>query len=89
MVNVSDGKCRPQPARLKVCQDFLILQREEFIFPDEEDGYPAENTIGNEMYKENNRHTQQDVFKLTKEVIEGIPRTVLVGKRSRGAIHRQ
>ena len=38
LVNVSDGKCRPQPARLKVCPDYLVLQREEFIFPDDDDG---------------------------------------------------
>ncbi len=38
LVNVSDGKCRPQPARLKVCPDLLVLQREEFVFPEEDDG---------------------------------------------------
>ena len=37
LVYVSDGKCRPQPARLKVCPEYLVLQREEFIFPDDED----------------------------------------------------
>ena len=45
IVNVSDGKCRPQPARLKVCSEFLVLQREEFIFPEEGDGYPADDKV--------------------------------------------
>ena len=40
LVTVSDGKCRPQTTRLKLCPDLLVLQREEFIFPDDEDGYP-------------------------------------------------
>ena len=50
IVNVSDGKCRPQPARLKVCSEFLVLQREEFIFPDEEDGYPADDKVSDVRY---------------------------------------
>lgn len=43
IVNVSDGKCRPQPARLKVCPEYLVLQKEEFIFPDDDDTYPRDN----------------------------------------------
>eukprot|EP00095_Tigriopus_kingsejongensis_P005920 maker-scaffold825_size91437-snap-gene-0.16 protein:Tk05920 transcript:maker-scaffold825_size91437-snap-gene-0.16-mRNA-1 annotation:"gamma-1-syntrophin isoform x2" len=43
IVNVSDGKCRPQTARLKVCPEYLVLQREEFIFPDDDDSYPMDN----------------------------------------------
>ena len=50
IVNVSDGKCRPQPARIKVCSEFLVLQREEFIFPDEEDGYPADDKVSQIRY---------------------------------------
>ncbi len=45
LVAVSDGKCRPQVTRLKLCPDHLVLQREEFIFPDEEDGYPVDNKV--------------------------------------------
>ena len=45
LVNVSDGKCRPQPARLKVCPDLLVLQREEIIFPDDDDTYPTDNKV--------------------------------------------
>ena len=37
LVAVSDGKCRPQPSRVKLCSDYLVLQREEFhIWEDEE-----------------------------------------------------
>ena len=42
---MSDGKCRPQTTRLKLCPDLLVLQREEFIFPDDEDGYPVDNKV--------------------------------------------
>ena len=49
-MNVSDGKCRPQPARLKVCPDYLVLQREEFIFPDDDDGYPIDNKVRRAIY---------------------------------------
>ena len=45
IVTVSDGKCRPQTTRLKLCPDLLVLQREEFIFPDDEDGYPVDNKV--------------------------------------------
>lgn len=45
IVNVSDGKCRPQPARLKVCPEYLVLQKEEFIFPDDDDTYPRDNKV--------------------------------------------
>ena len=45
VVTVSDGKCRPQTTRLKLCPDLLVLQREEFIFPDDEDGYPVDNKV--------------------------------------------
>jgi len=45
LVTVSDGKCRPQTTRLKLCPDLLVLQREEFIFPDDEDGYPVDNKL--------------------------------------------
>jgi len=45
IVTVSDGKCRPQTTRLKLCPDLLVLQREEFIFPDDEDGYPVDNKL--------------------------------------------
>ena len=45
LVTVSDGKCRPQTTRLKLSTDSLILQREEFIFPDDDDGYPVDNKV--------------------------------------------
>ncbi len=45
MVTVSDGKCRPQTSRLKLTADTLVLQKEEFIFPDDEDGYPVDNKV--------------------------------------------
>ncbi len=45
LVSVSDGKCRPQPARLKVCPDLLVLQREEFLFPDEGDPEGIDNKV--------------------------------------------
>jgi len=44
-VTVSDGKCRPQTLQLKLSPDVLILQREEFIFPDDDDGYPIDNKV--------------------------------------------
>ena len=44
---MSDGKCRPQTTRLKLCPDLLVLQREEFIFPDDDDGYPVDNKVNN------------------------------------------
>ena len=45
LVTVSDGKCRPQTTRLKLSTDMLVLQREEFIFPDDDDGYPVDNKV--------------------------------------------
>ena len=45
LVTVSDGKCRPQTTRLKLSTDSLVLQREEFIFPDDDDGYPVDNKV--------------------------------------------
>jgi len=45
LVTVSDGKCRPQTSRLKLTPDFLVLQKEEFIFPDDDDGYPIDNKV--------------------------------------------
>jgi hypothetical protein len=45
LVTVSDGKCRPQTSRLKLTPDVLVLQKEEFIFPDDEDGYPIDNKV--------------------------------------------
>ena len=45
IVTVSDGKCRPQTTRLKLSTDMLVLQREEFIFPDDDDGYPVDNKV--------------------------------------------
>ncbi len=44
-MTVSDGKCRPQTSRLKLTADTLVLQKEEFIFPDDEDGYPVDNKV--------------------------------------------
>ena len=46
LVTVSDGKSRPQTARIKLSSDTLVLQREEFIFPDDDDGgYPVDNKV--------------------------------------------
>jgi hypothetical protein len=45
LVTVSDGKCRPQTTRIKLSSDLLVLQREEFIFPDEDNGYPVDNKV--------------------------------------------
>lgn len=42
LVSVSDGKSRAQPSRLKLCSDYLVLQREEFTIWDDEDSYPVE-----------------------------------------------
>ena len=56
LVTVSDGKCRPQTTRLKLSTDTLILQREEFIFPDDDDGYPVDNKVNHildECYNSN------------------------------------
>ena len=50
LVTVSDGKCRPQMTRLKLCPDLLVLQREEFIFPDDDDGYPVDNKVNYTKY---------------------------------------
>ena len=50
LVTVSDGKCRPQMTRLKLCPDLLVLQREEFIFPDDDDGYPVDNKVNYTVY---------------------------------------
>jgi hypothetical protein len=41
-VSVSDGKSRAQPSRLKLCSEYLVLQREEFTIWDDEDSYPVE-----------------------------------------------
>ena len=30
---------------MKLSTDTLILQREEFIFPDDDDGYPVDNKV--------------------------------------------
>ena len=54
LVTVSDGKCRPQMTRLKLCPDLLVLQREEFIFPDDEDGYPVDNKVNNLYHQQIN-----------------------------------
>jgi len=42
LVSVSDGKCRPQASRIKLCSEYLVLQREEFHIWDDEDTYPVE-----------------------------------------------
>jgi hypothetical protein len=41
-VSVSDGKSRALPSRLKMCSEYLVLQREEFTIWDDEDSYPVE-----------------------------------------------
>jgi hypothetical protein len=41
-VSVSDGKSRALPSRLKLCSEYLVLQREEFTIWDDEDSYPVE-----------------------------------------------
>ena len=42
LVSVSDGKCRPQPSRIKLCSEYLVLQREEFHIWEDENSYPVE-----------------------------------------------
>ena len=42
LVSVSDGKCRPQPSRIKLCSEYLVLQREEFHIWEDEETYPVE-----------------------------------------------
>ena len=47
---MSDGKSRPQTARIKLCSESLVLQREEFIFPDDDDGgYPVDNKVTHKL----------------------------------------
>ena len=49
-MTVSDGKSRPQTARIKLCSESLVLQREEFIFPDDDDGgYPVDNKVTHKL----------------------------------------
>ncbi|XP_023333990.1 gamma-1-syntrophin [Eurytemora carolleeae] len=45
LVSVSDGKSRPLPSRLKLCSDYLVLQREEFHIWDDETSYPVESGL--------------------------------------------
>ena len=42
LVSVSDGKCRPQSSRIKLCSDYITLQREEFHIWEDEDTYNVE-----------------------------------------------
>jgi len=42
LVSVSDGKSRALPSRLKLCSDYLVLQREEFHIWEDETSYPVE-----------------------------------------------
>ena len=42
LVSVSDGKCRPQASRIKLCSEYLVLQREEFHIWEDEETYPVE-----------------------------------------------
>lgn len=42
LVSVSDGKSRPQSSRLKLCCEYLVLQREEFHIWEDEESYPVE-----------------------------------------------
>ena len=42
LVSVSDGKCRPQASRIKLCSDYITLQREEFHIWEDEDTYNVE-----------------------------------------------
>ena len=42
LVSVSDGKSRPQSGRIKLCSDYITLQREEFHIWEDEDTYNVE-----------------------------------------------
>jgi len=42
LVSVSDGKSRPQSSRLKLCCEYVVLQREEFHIWEDEESYPVE-----------------------------------------------
>ena len=65
-MTVSDGKCRPQTSRLKLTADTLVLQKEEFIFPDDEDGYPVDNKVNHNsdirVYRVNNLSMKDKVI---------------------------
>ena len=41
-MTVSDGKSRPQSSRIKLCSDYITLQREEFHIWEDEDTYNVE-----------------------------------------------
>jgi len=45
LVSVSDGKSKPQPSRLKLCSEYIVLQREEFHIWEDEDSYPVDSTL--------------------------------------------
>ena len=45
LVSVSDGKCRPQSSRIKLCSDYITLQREEFHIWEDEDTYNVESGL--------------------------------------------
>ena len=42
LVCVSDGKCRPQASRIKLCSEYLVLQREEFHIWEDEETYDVQ-----------------------------------------------
>jgi len=42
LVSVSDGKSRAQHSRIKLCSEYIVLQREEFTIWEDEDTYPVE-----------------------------------------------
>lgn len=45
MVNVSDGKSYPEPARLRLTMELLILQRVDTSTPSLSIGPPTESTV--------------------------------------------
>ena len=45
LVSVSDGKSRPQSSRIKLCSDYITLQREEFHIWEDEDTYNVESGL--------------------------------------------
>ena len=60
-VSVSDGKSRPLPSRLKLCSDYLVLQREEFHIWDDETSYPVESGL---RYKHSSNNKQTVIISI-------------------------
>ena len=76
-MSVSDGKCRPQLTRLKLCPDFLVLQREEFIFPDDDDGYTGLDNKVSRTFLRAGASSQKSVVTKEKLANKALPKVAL------------